>query len=205
MLEGRRCRKGVHLEFKRILCLADSAGTTHDAMKEAGCLAEKHEAALTFLYVLPKQAPLSVLFPHRHEWNTMQKPRWIGAIGGLCERVRKVTGLQGRKFDVVVETGSADTAISVAARECDPDLIVIPGNLASEKILKRAPCAVLIVRQSGGHGVLAATDLSDPSHPALTAASEAAESSGEPLFGMFGLHIPEIATLGVWGTRSGRR
>ena len=186
--------------FKQILCLADSAGMTHEAMREAGRLAERHQATLTFLYVTGRHEPLNLLFPHRREWRTMQRPRWIGETGGLYDQVRAITGLPARRLSIVLETGNPDDAVIAAEREGQPDLVVIPGHISPVRILRAVSCAVMVVRKHNGHGVLAATDLSDPAHPALNAAREVAQFHGEHLSGMFGLHIPEIAALGVWGT-----
>jgi nucleotide-binding universal stress UspA family protein len=62
-------------------------------------------------------------------------------------------------------------------------------------ILSRDHCAVLVARETDGSGVLAATDLSDPSLPVLTVAREEAELCHEPLTGVFSLDFVGLTSL----------
>jgi nucleotide-binding universal stress UspA family protein len=187
------------VRLKQILCLADTTAASPAAMREAALVAEKEKAALTFLYVLPRPDPAGVLFPHLHERRALNRPRTIGEAGSLAGHAAQVTGLPEGRFDVIVETGKVETVVAATADELHCDLVVMPDSGAIAKMIRSLPCAVLVVRENEGCGVLAATDLSDSRFPALHAGKMAAAWSDRALTGIFSLNFPAWTPLGPGG------
>ena len=95
-------------------------------------------------------------------------------------RVRDFTGRTHEEVRVVLESGSPNAGILRVAEETRAGVLVVgPGGVA-ERVVRHASCAVLIARRSGPGVVLAATDFSDPSLPAVAAgAAEAARRGVE--------------------------
>jgi len=181
------------MHFENILCLTDLTTASDEAMREARKLAFRHHAALTILHVIASPDYFSVLFPDRHENRTADKPRRMHeAVGRVSERTTEITGASSGQFSVVVETGRQDDATLMIAGELHCDLIVIPEGDFLANIVRSAHCSVLIVRKQDGSNILAATDLSDPSLPALSAAGELAHESQKELTALSSFDFPTI-------------
>jgi nucleotide-binding universal stress UspA family protein len=104
----------------------------------------------------------------------------------LIQRVESLTGRAPGQFRIELERGTPNSAIRRKAEQTGADIIVV-GNRGlagqhrltmgsvSRHVVERAHCSVLVARAHRRTGeVLAATDLSDPSLPAIRAgASEA--------------------------------
>jgi nucleotide-binding universal stress UspA family protein len=175
------------MRFKHVLCLAEFGSEA--VMREAGRVARLHKSSLTFLYLHRQPEFVSVLFPRRwHEGG------WVDqAMEDLfLQHVFDTTGLEERVFDLIVHRGSAEDALIAHALKLACDLIVVSSQVSMERIVKKAPCAVLVVRRTGGTGVLAATDLSDHTYPTLKAALEAARLSDQPLTGLHSVSLPGL-------------
>jgi nucleotide-binding universal stress UspA family protein len=102
------------------------------------------------------------------------------------DRVVNVTKRARAAFEVFVDQGSAYAEIVRRAEHWRPDLLVVGSHghtglkrillgSVAERVTRYAPCAVLVARP-GAHAstVVAATDLSDVSLPALTAGRDEA-------------------------------
>lgn len=100
----------------------------------------------------------------------------------LAARVQQVTGRPRDLFSVAVDRGEPHAAIVTRAESWEADLVVVGSRGATglsrvwlgsvaEKVARLAHCPVLIARPRSGSGVvLAGTDFSDPSLPAINAA-----------------------------------
>lgn len=99
--------------------------------------------------------------------------------------------------EVTLESGEPYARIVALAAERRASLIVVgPPTRSdrwfattSERIVRYAPCSVLVHRGEREGPVLAATDLSDPSLPALAAGARAATQSGKSLIA---LHVIDV-------------
>ncbi len=104
------------------------------------------------------------------------------------ERVRAVTGKEPGTYEVrVVEGKAADTVLAVAT-EVSADMIVLGGRepggkrwifgSVAERVVTHAAVPVLVARPHAGSGhIVAGTDFSEPSLPAVRAAHEAARAT----------------------------
>jgi nucleotide-binding universal stress UspA family protein len=125
----------------------------------------------------------------------------------LTSRVAALTNGAPKECAVRVSEGVPYAAIVSRAEEAGADLIVVGGKGASglkmerlgevaEKVIRHAPVSVLVARRGPGGGkVLAATDLSHSSLPALTAAAEEARHRGAGLTVVYNVD-PDLKEVG---------
>jgi nucleotide-binding universal stress UspA family protein len=163
-------------------------------------LREAHDRAgsagrLTVIHVPPSLQRSNPLFP---QFNQPQAEavasREERLVGTVTARVVRVTGRRPSEFTVVIGDGDEAAAITQLARSSTAGLVILGscgaglsrlllGGVA-EKVTRLAPCPVLVVRPRTGSGcIVAGTDFSDPSLPALeTACREAARVGGSVTF-----------------------
>lgn len=164
----------------KILVALDFGTASLEALRQARTLAHETGAVLAACHVLPSMADLSAFFPERSLVNAEDTALEDGeARKALAERARSELGLE--LTEIFIERGTAYAEIVRRAESWGADYIVmgshgrtgltraILGSVA-ERVVQHAPCSVLIARPIAQPGtVLVATDLSDPSLPAITA------------------------------------
>jgi nucleotide-binding universal stress UspA family protein len=202
------------MSYKKILCAMVAGLEEDEAILQAYLRARRYGASLAFLQILPDPEPASVLFPYFHERFALERSKWAArGMEDLAERVAQVTGRERESLNLNVEFGSPVGAILQKAEEWNCDLLVIPApqkdhrdsphlKFPAEQIVRHARCPVLLVKR-GSHQkqVLAATDFSDPSLPAVAAAAEESQLGGSLLILMHSLDlIQTFTTEGMSGT-----
>lgn len=164
----------------KILVALDFGTASLEALRQARTLAHETGAVLAACHVLPSMADLSAFFPERALSNAEDTaPEDAEVQKGLAERARSELGLELNQ--IFIERGSAYAEIVRRAEAWQADFIVmgshgrtglsraVLGSVA-ERVVQHAPCSVLIARPITQPGtVLVATDLSDPSLPAIAA------------------------------------
>lgn len=154
-------------EGARILVACDLDPAGDQAIKTAEAWARKYNAPLTIL--------------HSTSGRTTREH--------VVDRVRELTG---REHDVRVTDGAPAEDILETARELSAELIVLGGRAAhgtarvlgsvAERVVAHATVPVLIARADPTlPHILAATDFSEPSLPAVAAAHEIARRFGAPI------------------------
>ena len=182
--------------IRSILCASDLSEGADEAIRQADSLAKSHGAALEVVYVihdpLVTYPALAELVHHDRARAALEAAR-EKARGSLTSRVALLTAGAPKTPDVQVLQGQPYAAIVSRAEKSGADLIVIGCNSASglrsqrlgevaERVVLQATVSVLVARRGPGSGkILAATDLSNPSLPALTAAAEEARLRGAKL------------------------
>jgi nucleotide-binding universal stress UspA family protein len=112
------------------------------------------------------------------------------AIKRLTKSVTDLTGRASAEFEILVECGHSATAIPEKAEKLGVDLIVAPPLPAVDRLIRHAHCPVLIIRGEPSRGpILAATDLSEPSFPAIVTAAEEARLRSRHLLVVFSLDL----------------
>lgn len=146
----------------RILCPTDFSEGSLQALSAANDIATKLGAELSVIYVLPVQSALptdpTTVFEVHQRQDLLHKR--------LNEMTRELNekGIQGKAF---VEHGDAADEIVRVAEEQRMDLIVIATfgktgwrrlafGSVTEKVVRQAPCPVLVVR--GSEGLIRAED-----------------------------------------------
>lgn len=184
------------IDIRRILCASDLSEGADEAIRQAVAFARGRKAVLEILHVVSNPLAANPSFAHL---AGQAKPR--AALDAACEkartqltaRVASLTKGAAKTPEVHVEEGVPYAAIVSHAAETKADLIVVGGKGATglkmqrlgevaERVVRHAHGSVLVARSSPASGrILAATDLSDPSMPALTAAAEEARRRGARL------------------------
>jgi nucleotide-binding universal stress UspA family protein len=170
--------------LRTILVATDLGLDADEAIRQGDTWAEASGARLIASVVLPS-APVWPLFPHLSVTDAAATPAMEAAlIGEVLDRIRNVTGRTAEKVQVRVEHGVPYAEIVRAAELTKADLVVVGAQprvglrglflgKTAERIVRHAHCPVLVARPSAATGsILAATDLSDPSLPALRAGQE---------------------------------
>lgn len=193
-----------------ILCATDLSAGADEALRQADELARLFDAGLEVLHVVPSPFRTYPLFPQLHQREVATLPGLLEHAAGLLqERVAAITGRSPEETTLVVRDGFPYAVVVERALETGADLLIVgavgsgavsPHRLGAvaEKVLRYAHCPVLVARPGPGtRTILAATDLSDPSLPAITTAAELARLLGGSLTVV---HNLDISTQVVaWG------
>lgn len=176
---------------KRILVSTDLSETSLEVVRAAQARAEATGAVLAVCHVVPELHSSSAFFPQLNQAAALDSANFDQSVREATQRF-VAQALPGANLELFVEQGAAASEIVRRAEAWNADLIVtgtqtrgleraLLGSVASQ-ILRYAHCPVLVSRPANGTGgILAATDLSDPSLPAITAAAEESRRTGGAL------------------------
>lgn len=163
---------------KRILVAVDLSDASMDVLREGRALATARGAALAVVYVAASFNDMQPFYPQAYGANMTHALEAEQIARETFER--RVAEVEGcAEIERFFERGIAYAEIVRRAEHWAADLLmvgshgrsglsrVLLGSVAA-RVARHAHCAVLVARskRSGG-GVLAATDLSDPSLPAV--------------------------------------
>jgi nucleotide-binding universal stress UspA family protein len=177
---------------KRILVAVDLSDASIEVLRAGRALATSRGAALAVVYVAANFSDVQPFFPQNYGAN-LTNALQIEQIARAAfeKRIAEVEGCA--EIEAFFERGSAYAEIVRRAETWAADLVLVGshghtalerallGSVAS-KVARHAHCAVMVVRSHRGRGVvLAATDLSDPSLPAVARGVEEARLRGSKL------------------------
>jgi universal stress protein E len=178
----------------RILVATDLSPAADEAIRQAHDWSTRVGAELVVCHVVPTHHRANPLFPQRNASDAIWTVDLERRVSELVQaRVTEQTGRPAEAFRLVLDAGKPEAGILEAAAAWNVDLIAI-GNRGdtglsrillggvSERVVRYAPCSVLVARPCSKQGtVLAATDLSDASFPAVKAGAEQARLRGAKL------------------------
>ncbi len=170
----------------RVLVATDLSESADEAIRQAQAWVGSG-GVLAACHVLPNVQAMNMLFPQRTEEGILESTALSArADVAVRERVSSITGRAPDQFEVFADQGIDYAEIVRRASAWKADLLVVGSHgltglkrillgSVSERVARHAPCPVLVAR-SGPEGgpILVATDLSEPSLPALSAAHAAA-------------------------------
>lgn len=169
----------------KVLVALDFGDASLEALRQARQLAHGTGGALAACHVLPAEYDLSLLFPGRvPDASADSAADDEKTRRALEEHARDKLGLE--LSEIFIERGSAYAQIVRRAEAWGATFIVAGSHnrtgisrvflgSVAERVARHAHCSVLVARPSPTTGlVVAATDLSDPSLPAIAAGAEAA-------------------------------
>jgi nucleotide-binding universal stress UspA family protein len=176
----------------RILAAVDLSDAAADVLREARAIATARGGKLAAVHVATHLTDVRPLFPEQYSLNLVN-PLELEQIAQQAFE-KRLTELQGGdEIERFFERGEAYAEIVRRAEAWGDDLIVVGSHgetglsrvllgSVAERVARHAHCTVLCVRPSRGPGVvLAATDLSDPSLPAVACAAAEAKQRGARL------------------------
>jgi nucleotide-binding universal stress UspA family protein len=177
---------------QRILVALDLSDSSLAALKSARALADERGATLAVVHVAAHYSDVQPFFPQSYGPNMTHHLELERLARDTLEReLAQVEGCQD--VERFFEIGTPYAEIVRRAEAWNADLIVVGSHgktgvsrallgSVAEHVVRLAHCAVLVSRPERGSGVvLAATDLSDPSLPAVAAAAEEARRRGARL------------------------
>jgi nucleotide-binding universal stress UspA family protein len=189
----------------KVLAALDFGDASLEALRQARALAHGIGGALAGCHVLPADHDLSFLFPARAAAvDSDAEVEDQQVRDALRERVRTKLGLE--LSELFVERGAAYAQLVRRAEAYAADFIVVGSHdktglsrlvlgSVAERVVRHAHCSVLVARASQKGGVVvAATDLSEPSLEAVSAAADAANRTGARLLVVSALDWPTHAT-----------
>jgi nucleotide-binding universal stress UspA family protein len=188
--------------FKKLFVAIDFSDASDAALREAHDRAKSTGAQLGVCHVVPNELRNNVLFPQDTRSAALQFPLEMKKIGeAAMGRIADITGRTEAEYEFFLDDGTPDAVILHQAEEWLADLIVVGsqgqtsatgillGSVA-DSVLRHAHCPVLVVRPGKRTGrVIAATDFSDPSLPALRAAANESERTGAELIVVHSLDL----------------
>jgi nucleotide-binding universal stress UspA family protein len=191
----------------RILLATDFSDASEEAASQAHAIAARDHAALGLVHVLPEPMPTAAQIP---AWLVTHIPNSAEiaarARAALESRaVKLMTGGVNRVDTYLEESADAAAALSKRAETFGADLLVVGSHgrtgitrvllgSVAEKIVRLAPCAVLVARKSPETGpIVTSTDFSAASKPGLRAAAVEAARTGSPLVA---IHVFDLAWPG---------
>ncbi|MBM4358716.1 MAG: universal stress protein [Deltaproteobacteria bacterium] len=171
-----------------------------DAVAVGDTLARDLCLPLVVAHVISEGDAITPLLPHLHE-SVPYVEREAAAGVAVRHHVKQHAARRSNDFDVVLEHGAPDEALTRLTREIEPKVLVIgasrKGTLehallgsTAEQILRHAPCPVLVARRSLEDGpIVLGTDLTDPDLTAEQLAAFYARTLGRPLILVHGLDV----------------
>ncbi len=162
-------------------------GETTEAVVRAAAAARKAGAELLIAHCLPDLQGMRPLFPERGADDLTRSLGLEDAVRRHLTDLVKRIGLDNAR--VVLGVGQPYAAVTQLASDHGARLIVIGAPSSPDawfagtalRIVRYAGCPVLVHRAAANGPVLAATDLSDQSLPAITAGAALATHHGSKL------------------------
>lgn len=181
-----------------ILVATDLSDAADAALREGHALAATLGAPLIACHVLPEAFKVRVLFPQDAGIDTpAQAELERAATAAVRGRLDAVLGAASPSVPVEIETGSAHAGILAVADRVGAGLVVVGPGATAHRVARGATGPVLVARPSPtGGGVLAATDFSDPSLPAVHLGADEARRRGVRFRVVHCLDFDESAYLG---------
>lgn len=163
-----------------VVAAVDLDDRSHEILGQANNFARFYNVELSVCHVLPEIFAVRPLFPQLHLGDALKLAELEAAVrSALLERIQKETGRGPTQVVIAVEQGTAHAGILRFAESIHAGAIVVGGKAdsqglpmlgrAAELVVRYAHCPVLVARASPLGMVLAATDFSDPSMPAVEA------------------------------------
>ena len=167
-----------------VLVATDLSPSADLALREGHRRASALGVELAVCHVAPSLSRSNVLFPQQQTVDLEAREEVLrGALQAVVERTREVTGRGPDAFRAIVDDGVPYASVVRHAEDVGAQLVVIGDRGATglsrmllggvaQRVMRYAHAPVLVVRAAGAPGaVLVASDLSDPSLPAIAAAA----------------------------------
>jgi nucleotide-binding universal stress UspA family protein len=180
--------------FQKLFVAIDFSPGSDEALRQAHERAESTGAQLAVCHIVPNELRSNLLFPHISRITALKFPLEIKHIADAASaRVTEITRRTEREFELIIDDGTPQALILSRAEEWFADLIIIGSHgqtsaadaligSVTDSVIRHAHCPVLITRSIQRTGrILAGTDFSDRSLPAVRAAADEAERVGGEL------------------------
>ncbi|MDX2023747.1 MAG: universal stress protein [Deltaproteobacteria bacterium] len=168
-----------------VLVATDLSDHASLALRMADKLAREQNAPLFVVHVLPEMYSVHALFPQLNldaafSFAALE----VQAAEAVTKHVNDQTGRTIEEYKILLAHGTPDAGIDEQARQVNAGTIVVGASgrgvahllgRTVRRVVRHAPCDVLVVRKAGQNGVVVGTDFSDASQPAIVRAAEEAQ------------------------------
>ena len=194
---------------RSVLVAIDLSDEANEALRQGHELAQQLGVPLFVVHALPELFSVHPLFPQLNLQDAFSFSEFEPKAAAAVQRcVEEVTGRAPEDYTIVLPSGSPDHAITEQALAIDAGTIVVGasgGGLASmlgrtvRRVVRHAPCDVLVVRRGDAGVIVTGTDFSESSKLAVTKAAEEAKRTQSPLCLVYSLDFipPGVALPGV--------
>ena len=163
-----------------ILAAMDLNKGSDEVLRQADALARSYNVKLSVCHVLPEIFAVRPLYPQLHLDDALKLSELeAGVRDALLARIRAVTAREPSQIEIEIEQGTVHAGILRTAENIGAGAVVVGGKVdhnglhypgsTAEHVVRYANCPVLVARPSPAGKILAATDFSDPSLPAVEA------------------------------------
>ncbi|MDX9720279.1 MAG: universal stress protein [Myxococcota bacterium] len=196
---------------EKILVALSLRESCAEALTQAKAIAELREAHLAVVHVLPEFYASRPLFPQFYSQEaigyTVLQQKAFAAIDALLERTLE----SHEEIEIQVVHGSAHGGVLDVAQQFGASLIVMGSESPerehtvlggiTEKVVRASSSDVFVVRRVEGKAILALTDFSKESVPAIQHAVRLAEEKGLEL--VLGHVLPTATFANYWAQPAG--
>lgn len=196
--------------FEKILAAVDLGPETELTLSQAVRWAHRFGSAVFACHVTSTPAESCVSLPQGHAPGVGPSPEHTSGIGAeLSRRADEAAAELGRPIETVLDVGVPAQQIVHRSQLLKADLVAVGtsgrtgierlflGSVA-ESVVRTCVCPVLVVRPGDDDGpVMAATDLTDGSFPAIEAAANLAQQFGRQLVVVHALAHSMLAPQGL--------
>jgi nucleotide-binding universal stress UspA family protein len=184
-----------------VLVGTDLSPAADEALRQGAKLATELGSRLCVCHVVPELIPDGSVFGEFRRTNLNAADSLLAkARAAVEQQVNTALAADTSAVEVILEFGTPHTGLLRQADTTGAGVVVVaPGSVALD-VVRHAATAVLIARRSPRGPVVAATDFSEVSLPALHAAAAEARRRGAALhllhafdIGLFTLGAPEAA------------
>jgi nucleotide-binding universal stress UspA family protein len=191
----------------RVLVATDLSAAGDEAIRQASKLVGA-DGALAAVHVLPYLQAVSTLFPQAHAEEAVNESQITERVANAVGE--RVAAIAKREAEIFVDQGTDYAEIVRRAEVWKAEVVVLGSHGHSglsrvlggvaERVVRHVHCRALIARASAPLGcVLAATDLSEPSLPAVVAAVTEARRLGVALKVANAVDYPQLEAFEVLG------
>ncbi len=163
-----------------VLVATDLSEDADIALRQGYEIAADIRTPLVVCHVLPEAFNVRMLFPHEAGVDTaVQTALEEKARRAIREKIETILGSGSAAVPIEIEIGTPHAGILMVGDRVGAGLIVIGTGHTAMRVARSSVVPVLIARPAPPTGgVLAATDFSDPSFPAICTGAEEAKRRG---------------------------
>jgi nucleotide-binding universal stress UspA family protein len=165
-----------------VLVGTDLSPEADEALRQGARLATAFGSTLFVCHVVPELIPDGSVFTEFRRANLeVEGSLFATARAAVEQQVNNVLSADTSEVEVILESGTPHVGLLTQVEATRAGVVVAAPGSVTLDVVRHASTAVLIARRSPHGPVVAATDFSDPSLPALHTAASEARRRGSPL------------------------
>ena len=178
-----------------VLVGTDLSSAAEEALRQGAQLAQSLNSKLIVCHVVPEVLPDGSVFQEFRDANAdLQHSIVDKARAAVQQELDAVVGEDTSGIDLHFQFGTPHVGLLAQTEESAAGVVVIgPGRTAVD-VVRHTSAAALVARRSSRGPVIAATDFSEASRPALQIAAEEAKRRGSALHVLHAFDVAAFST-----------